>query len=845
MSNIEADDDEAVEKNQDYLYSNNKLNNQATTNTTSSSSATLQKSTSIDKWTNNLAAGGSKLESSNNNNNKNQSDAITEQPPNTEHLNHSNQDRSSQESPMNESSHQSERVSNKEAEESVTVSKEAYKLATALKESLQAGDDADIQSASSLGSLKSIKSPKKKKRSRKATNTSDDSPLDIQGNNLNSKKQHTPSPNMASNNNNVKASTSHNVNNTNSMNSSNRKHYVVQYPFKLIEHQTDLNNRFLYLIKLIFLFLINVLFFVPFVLLCVLVSWPVNLVVGVLFRISYAFHLNKARQLSPHKTPEFLSPVELFWLYNSNLNKDLAKSQESKENTPVIVYSGSGFKSTGACLMFVEGNMPKNTIKELINNRIIQANTRNGQGMFDRFTQRLLSLSMFGYVWVNCPNFNIDEHIIEPADSSSIRTNVELQAYVNRLIRAHKFRVDSPLWSVYYLKNFGQGEKCTVVLFIFHQCFSDGLSLIRLFFKGVVDNRNAIEVKPRFAYFHFSISLIKQFLLSWSKIAYYICCKSKDKNPIHADYYNSPKFKNLVEPVVEDKRAGGNVKAPPATAGFNEEAEDEESTSGMPSTRLVWSDPFDIILLNRLKLVTRSKMNDLLISIVSGIIRNYLQLRGVNNPKKMNCIMPVDLASNRFPFKLGNKSSLASFSIPVNVEGCVPRLWYTKSTMATLKGSSDFLFIYFLINSMFYLLPNRLAYKLCALVLDKNSLIASTLGAGDASLSTVSVCNRNVKSIIYFYPSVSRVSISFSIMTYGDEVRLALVADSRIISCPEVITKEFNKQLTILADLLANRRLPGEVKMRVYRTSIPSGGNIPGADFVPDEVTIEEVRFNS
>ena len=148
-----------------------------------------------------------------------------------------------------------------------------------------------------------------------------------------------------------------------------------------------------------------------------------------------------------------------------------------------MLYTSSGFRSTSACLFFLEGNLPRRTLKDLIHSRIIQANVRSGNGLFDRFTQRLLNLSVFGYVWVDCAEFNLDEHIIEPTDSISLKTNAELQAYTNKLIKEHKFRLDLPLWSIYYIKNFGQCEKSTVVLFIFHQCFSDGLSLIRLFFK--------------------------------------------------------------------------------------------------------------------------------------------------------------------------------------------------------------------------------------------------------------------------------------------------------------------------------------------------------------------------
>ncbi len=98
-------------------------------------------------------------------------------------------------------------------------------------------------------------------------------------------------------------------------------------------------------------------------------------------------------------------------------------------------------------------------------------------------------------------------------------------------------------------------------------------------------------------------------------------------------------------------------------------------------------------------------------------------------------------------------------------------------------------------NFLFNTLPNRPAFRLVENILNKNTIIASTLGAGDSSLSTVSICNRNVKNLLFFYPNIGNICVNFSIITYGDEVRLCLVADSNIISQPDLITSEFIKQV--------------------------------------------------
>jgi hypothetical protein len=202
-------------------------------------------------------------------------------------------------------------------------------------------------------------------------------------------------------------------------------------------------------------------------------------------------------------------------------------------------------------------------------------------------------------------------------------------------------------------------------------------------------------------------------------------------------------------------------------------------------------------MIHRLKLITRCKLNEFLISIVAGVLRNYLQLKGINNPRDINCIMPVDLSSNKFPFKLKQKSTFGSYQMPVNSEGIIPRLWNTRNSIGYLKSSSNYLLVYFYKYFLFNLLPNSVAFGLMRNFINKNTVVASTLGAGDSSLANATICNRNVKHVIYFYPPICDIAISFSIVTYGEEVRLSLIADSSVITHPKLITQEFIRQVII------------------------------------------------
>lgn len=534
------------------------------------------------------------------------------------------------------------------------------------------------------------------------------------------------------------------------------QNYLIEYPFKRVTRKTDQINAFSSFFQLVILFLLNIILVLPLILfLFVTIFIPFTILRSLLFKCFHCSHLVESSNYSMAQTPDFLSPIELFWYFNSELRKDTK--------------SLKGPKSIGAGVFFIEGYLSKSTVRDLINNKIIQTSQRSPHHEFSRFSERILKVFGFGYVWVKTPDFNLDEHITEIDNTvANLKTDRDLQAYISDLLVKQNFSLNKPLWKLYYLKSFGQNlsDKTSVLIFLYHESFSSGMSLMRLFLKGLVDNRNAFDIKPRFAYFNFSISIIKQVLFSWIKMVHLILFFRRDQNPLTHQHCKSDRFKMLrLKPV-----------------SFGDQV-------------ITWSEPFSLIMLNRIKLVTRSKMNDLLISTMAGVLRNYLKLKGINNPFDMKMIMPVDLTSNKYPFKIKNNSTLMCIRVPVNIEGSIPRLWMTKIKTSKLKNSNDFLFFHFFVNSLFYLLPNRMAFWLIEHVLNRNTFQGSTLGAGDVTLSTLSVCNRNLKGLIYFNPVISNIKISFAVVTYGDEIRLSLQADSGIISQPDLITSEFIKQV--------------------------------------------------
>lgn len=83
-----------------------------------------------------------------------------------------------------------------------------------------------------------------------------------------------------------------------------------------------------------------------------------------------------------------------------------------------------------------------------------------------------------------------------------------------------------------------------------------------------------------------------------------------------------------------------------------------------------------------------------------------------------------------------------------------------------------------------------------ARVYNNASLWLTTLAAGSSTtLATMSICNRDVRSVICLNPSISTDSINFCVTSYADEIRLTVVVDPNVIPDPQFFTQSFNEQV--------------------------------------------------
>ncbi|ESO98585.1 hypothetical protein LOTGIDRAFT_239021 [Lottia gigantea] len=325
---------------------------------------------------------------------------------------------------------------------------------------------------------------------------------------------------------------------------------------------------------------------------------------------------------------------------------------------------------------------------------------------------------------------------------------------------------DHPLWEIQVLLNYGESLD-TVLLFRMHPCMTDGISLVRILEQALVDTHMITPHDLNFAgTMNTCLQSFKAFFLGPITFLQKYLCLKKDFNLIHGRHIH-------------------------------------------PSGKMVvaWSEPFSLSAATRIKQVARCTLNELFISVVAANLRQYMQINGISNPFNMHCAVPTDFNTNQSNIKMGNKYTFVILPLPTNTEGAIPRLWETKISMENFKLSPEAAVVRGALWFTHAILPKSSCRNFWRRIYRKCSCVISNLVGPKTVLK---LANREIKCIIYWLPPLEEIAVSISFITYGEQIRMAVVSDRSVLPNPELLTADFYQQLETLSQLLANRRIPGE-----------------------------------
>lgn len=399
----------------------------------------------------------------------------------------------------------------------------------------------------------------------------------------------------------------------------------------------------------------------------------------------------------------------------------------------------------------LESGLDLGRVRDLINARVVAAEGKNGRRIYPRFSQRVTACSS-GYVWSLDPMFRLDEHVISARQALS--GPGELEAYLNSLTN---FPVDfeKPLWEVHVAPGeFGE-TRDTLLILRFHPTMTDGVSLVRLFSAALSDEQAPLTMKARFGGRTLVMNVVRSLIILPIVFLQKWIFTRRDFNIFH--------------PLAAPRRCA--------------------AASELHFVNMT----YPLAAVRRIKQVTRCGFNDLFVAAVTGAMRAYQQVCGVDNPFDLLSLVPVDLTSKRAAQQMRNNYVMVDLCLPGNTEGMIPRLWEVRLRMDELKSSADAVILRGLGWIFHAILPSRFAARVLHYFCNKASCILANLEGPDHSLS-IGSCE--VKSVSSWFPLLDHVLVSLVFFTYGNQLSVSLCADKNAVTDPFVFLEAIFNQVS-------------------------------------------------
>ncbi|KAI1286865.1 hypothetical protein HDE_10461 [Halotydeus destructor] len=596
---------------------------------------------------------------------------------------------------------------------------------------------------------------------------------------------------------------------------------IKSRPLSVLEHPLDRSIAFVFVVTLFF------------TLLAIVSGLPLVTLLSAILPLSFLVSRLLSCQIRTKGTLTPLTPLENYWLQNGAYCENSCKY------------------GTAVCLLYVEKNLTIGQLRDVIYERIIR------KPEYGRFRSKIVykGLSRRPY-WLRLPfeKFSIDEHIFE-----------DVQIHSKDHLKRHILEVSSlplikrrPLWQIRWCYATYLGQ--VVLILRTHQSMCDGIGLLSILVEQLADQAppslttfirtcqgtmtaTTALFKPRFGGINFAVNVCRAIIVGPLTFFLWLlwsftrrnnnCLLSRHlDNGGHKRSSGSSRSNSISQSSVASKLSGGHLEK----AAYQVKRSLHWSSVGLPGVM-------------RVKQVTRSCLNDIIMAALSGAVRDYMVSTGITNPPDINVSIPVDIRSlnESDTENVSVNYVLLTSPLPTGTEGSIPRLWEIRHLMEELKASADpavmFGGHYFMDN----LLPACISRWLLNLVHRNSSLCLSNLQGPDMQLT---IGTHRILKIVYAMSPPPSIPIAINIVTYNHRLFYSISTNSRLIDCAKKLSKLFKSQLNQLGDLLAKRRVPGERTKRrahhvIIEAPVGSGGHGQYYDQCdlsqPDSLTTHEL----
>ncbi|XP_046660830.1 uncharacterized protein LOC124354430 isoform X1 [Homalodisca vitripennis] len=240
-----------------------------------------------------------------------------------------------------------------------------------------------------------------------------------------------------------------------------------------------------------------------------------------------------------------------------------------------------------------------------------------------------------------------------------------------------------------------------------------------------------------------------------------------------------------------------------------------------------WSDPVPLEYIHRVHLATGASTCEILLAAVSASLRDYFRYLGFKVPQSVMTtarFVPQEKLLAQSAGSVSRDSGLLCLDLPLWVpDEPLENLGIVQSALHRARNHQAPLYLASLFGLDHSVIPRILPSVLARIVLNMLSRrYAVTITQVDGSYQEKKrrrlLWGQEVESIMYWRPPQANISLSLTLMTYGDLVRLGVMSDTQISPQHSVISYNFDKHIAQLATLAGVHRRPS-------RTSAPASSS--------------------
>ncbi|PFX32081.1 uncharacterized protein LOC111321353 [Stylophora pistillata] len=413
-----------------------------------------------------------------------------------------------------------------------------------------------------------------------------------------------------------------------------------------------------------------------------------------------------------------------------------------------------------------EGRITIDELENFVKNKLVHQEMLLGNLRLLKLKQSPVPI-LTGYGWEEVDNLNVNNCVFEFRGNSSL--NPEDLKQINEM---SNFFGGEKLWRAVLFPKF-HGSEDTGVLFQMHESIADMFPFVRIVL-------NSLDYKTVF---------LKRQCFFLGRLASYLFASFTGPLVI---------LKRLLMTRQEDFCGTDHERGP--------------HNSADDTFQVYWSGPIDFKSVKRIKDVTRTEVDIILLSCVAGAIRSFLQKSKILYPDDVRVCIRTDVRPQHSRLKLDNKFSMAFIKLPVGTEGAVPRLWETRRRIDNFSFTLESTIMYGFIKLCLLLFPLSVVRSLINYLLNKVSCTVTQIPGPNMP---VYMNGKMTKMMTCWTPRKTQNGLSVSITNHSGQIYVGLVTRHSQINDPSLLLADFEREVADLGNHLGKRALPSHLRWRL------------------------------